>query len=467
MIEKLKSKFSNFICCVCFSSCFYAFMLIESFVNERSVEIMDCNIVNMVYTLGLVFTGLGFLSFSFLCKIYKSEKSKKIIMLINCTLSLLVNIILVLSNQPIVFLTSSMLALLLTGHISSYVYYIMAINFKDSKYTGRVIGIGMGIAIILQYIVQNLMPQSIIFIISILLSIICIICYLLINLKDINNKNATTNLFNIKSNDKMIKVLIIAVILMSLVAGMIDSVLTTFNATKEYDIYNGVRLFYALGLILAGFIADTKSRIYLPLATLCAILLSSICIFFLSEEISYFAGTALMYLYSGFYVMFFTIMFLDFAPNSKCPELWASMGRIIRSFTVAATIIPAIKIYNVVGNIALATISCLLSILIMLVLLPFISKTVNYSKQINKQFNKLEMIPQERLKLYAEHCLLTPRETEVLEKLLMTDDDLQGIAESLYISRRMVQRYVTSIYEKTDTKTRHGLFQSYINFTIN
>ena len=258
----------------------------------------------------------------------------------------------------------------------------MAINFKDSKYTGRVIGIGMGIAIILQYIVQNLMPQSIIFIISILLSIICIICYLLINLKDINNKNATTNLFNIKSNDKMIKVLIIAVILMSLVAGMIDSVLTTFNATKEYDIYNGVRLFYALGLILAGFIADTKSRIYLPLATLCAILLSSICIFFLSEEISYFAGTALMYLYSGFYVMFFTIMFLDFAPNSKCPELWASMGRIIRSFTVAATIIPAINIYNAVGNIALATISCLLSITIIILVL---NCKVNVSEKTSKK----------------------------------------------------------------------------------
>ncbi len=123
--------------------------------------------------------------------------------------------------------------------------------------------------------------------------------------KDINSNNVIANFYSIENNNKMIKALIIAVILMSLVAGMIDSVLTSFNATKKYDIYNGVRLFYALGLVLAGFIADTKSRIYLPLATLCAILLSSICIFFLSEEISYFAGTALMYLYSGFYVIFF------------------------------------------------------------------------------------------------------------------------------------------------------------------
>lgn len=60
---------------------------------------------------------------------------------------------------------------------------------------------------------------------------------------------------------------------------------------------------------------------------------------------------------------------------------------------------------------------------------------------------------------------MTPRETEVLEKLLTTEDGVQEIADSLYISRRMVQRYISSIYEKTETKTRLGLFQSYMNFT--
>ena len=149
-------------------------------------------------------------------------------------------------------------------------------------------------------------------------------------------------------------ILIAAVVLMSLVSGMIDSVLTAFNAEKAYAIYSGVRLFYALGLILAGIIADIRERVYLPLATVCAILLSSVCMFFLSEEVSYFAGTALMYLYSGFYVIFFTVMFLDFAPKSGCPELWAGMGRIVRSLTVAATVLPALRIYDALGSTALA-----------------------------------------------------------------------------------------------------------------
>ena len=42
-----------------------------------------------------------------------------------------------------------------------------------------------------------------------------------------------------------------------------------------------------------------------------------------------------------------------------------------------------------------------------------------------------------------------------------SDDSLQLIAADLSISVRMVQRYVTSIYEKTGAKSRTGLHQRY------
>ena len=74
------------------------------------------------------------------------------------------------------------------------------------------------------------------------------------------------------------------------------------------------------------------------------------------------------------------------------------------------------------------------------------------------------MTQEQRLKLYAEYCSLTPRETEVLEKLLTTEDGVQEIADSLYLSRRTLQRYISSIYEKTETKSRIGLFKSFTGF---
>lgn len=66
--------------------------------------------------------------------------------------------------------------------------------------------------------------------------------------------------------------------------------------------------------------------------------------------------------------------------------------------------------------------------------------------------------------LFVKHFCLTPRESEVLKKLIATEDNAQEIADSFYISRRSLQRHIASIYKKTGTKSRIGLFHIYINF---
>ena len=456
---------SQLLCGLCFTLCFFTFMLTEAFINERCAVILGSDAVNIVYTFGLVCTGVGFASFSLLRRICKAEKSRKVVLLAIGALCLAAAAVLLIADQPGCFLAGSTAALLLTGHIGGSVYYNTAMYFAGSRYMGRTIGAGMGAAIFLQFVVQKLTPQSVVFMLSIFLSVAFVMYFIIRAPKDWILENPLPYTSDSRKDSKTAVALIVAVVLMSLVVGMIDSVLTAFNAEKAYDVYSGVRLFYALGLVLAGCIADIRERNYLPLATVCTILLSSVCMFFLSEEVSYFAGTALMYLYSGFYVIFFTVMFLDFAPKSRRPELWAGMGRIVRSLSVAATVLPALKIYDAVGSRALAVGSCLVSIGVLLVLLPHIGSAVTASEHDKDPPVQQEVSPQERLELYAQHCALTPRETEVLEKLSMTDNDLQGIADSLYISRRMVQRYVSSIYEKTETKTRLGLFQSYMKFT--
>ena len=466
-MKKQKITSSELLCGLCFALCFFAFMLTEALINERCVDIFGSRSVNSVYTCGLVCTGVGFLSFPLLRRICKAETARKTALLIIGVLCLAVTAGLLFARRPVPFLLSLTAALFLFGHIGGCVYYNAAMYSSGSRYMGRMIGAGMGLAVFLQFIAENLAPQPVTFIISIFLSVAFVMYFIIRAPKNWIPENPLPYSSDSPKGSKTAVILIVAVVLMSLVAGMIDSVLTAFNAEKTYDIYSGVRLFYALGLILAGGIADLRERKYLPIATVCTILLSSVCMFFLSKEVSYFAGTALMYLYSGFYVIFFTVMFLDYAPKSRCPELWAGMGRVVRSLAVAATVLPAWKLYDAAGCTALAAVSCLISIGILLVLLPYISRAVIASEQSKEPSEQQELSPQERLKLYARRCSLTPRETEVLEKLLTTEDDLQVIADNLYISRRMVQRYVSSIYEKTETKTRLGLYQSYVNFTVN
>ena len=62
---------------VCFALCFLAFMLAEAAVNARAAVLLGPERVNAVYALGLVCTGLGFLSFALLRKLIRGEQGRK------------------------------------------------------------------------------------------------------------------------------------------------------------------------------------------------------------------------------------------------------------------------------------------------------------------------------------------------------------------------------------------------------
>lgn len=105
------------LCSGCFALCFYAFMLIEAFVNEGCAVIFGSGAVNTLYALGLVCTGAGFLSFPLLCRACKGENSRKAALLIAGGLCLAAAAVLTAAARPAAFLLSSAAALLLTGHI--------------------------------------------------------------------------------------------------------------------------------------------------------------------------------------------------------------------------------------------------------------------------------------------------------------------------------------------------------------
>ena len=70
--------------------------------------------------------------------------------------------------------------------------------------------------------------------------------------------------------------------------------------------------------------------------------------------------------------------------------------------------------------------------------------------------------PQEAFRLLSDSLALTPREIEVFDKLVNSEESIQEIADTLYLSRRTCQRHIASIYEKAGVKSRLGLYQIYI-----
>ena len=72
-----------------------------------------------------------------------------------------------------------------------------------------------------------------------------------------------------------------------------------------------------------------------------------------------------------------------------------------------------------------------------------------------------EVSEEERLQKFAETFSFTEREREVFTYLINTEDNVQTIADNLYVSRRTLERYISAIYKKTGTKSRVGLFNLY------
>ena len=441
-----------------FACQFLLFQLTEFLVNDRAAALLGVDMVNVVYSAGLFSTASGYLLFALLSRRIGSVAGRRLLLVCMGAAYLLSGICMARTMQPLTFVACALVALLSAGYLGGMVHLILASALRDGRYIGRATSAAIAAGIGLQYLVQNLLPEPVALAIWLAAAVFTVSfgyrcsddgCFP----ADPPARDGPETFLR-----RRFLVLIAAVILMSMIISLDDTICVTFHAQGSVNLFGVPRLFYAGSILLAGFLADRKGRAYLPLATVCVVLISGFAFAFLSRPDTYWINACLLYTYSGFYVEFFTVMFLAAAPKSGCPALWAGMGRITRSYTLAIVTVPFIWLFDAFGVVPMMVLSTVFSVgcLVLFFASGMLSPT---------RAGAAPRSDPRSLEGFAEKYHLTPRETEVLERLVTTDDDLQEIADSLYISRRMVQRYVTSIYEKTETKTRIGLFRNYMNFT--
>ena len=75
-----------------------------------------------------------------------------------------------------------------------------------------------------------------------------------------------------------------------------------------------------------------------------------------------------------------------------------------------------------------------------------------------------EINNQERYEEFCNYYHFTEKEKESLVLLISTEDTVQKIADDMGISRRVLQRHISSMYEKTETQTRVGLLMAYAKY---
>ena len=382
------------------------------FVDIISLTTKGINVVNAQnYVLGS--SVLGFFLYSFIDK-------QKSIYIVTCILSLISFIFVNNLDTYISILISGLMLFLFLGILGGASYY------KSICDSATVVGVSYMCGTLLQFVVNYLSIKIYIIPLCLVLLSICLF------------KTNVDEMILVKKDTKELSIILILLVsLLTIVFSTLDNAVTIYHANKVLDIGRWPRLLLAFSALLAGFLYDIRSRKYMSIIIYCVMVLSTICL--LVNEL---LGLIIFYLSVGFFAVFFTSTFLELAPYTNRPKLYAGMGRAINNLV-------AILISNLSLNL-LSSGNKLLIISIELILFVFT--------------NILTFVYTNKYKLFIESSdnqvkeyNLTPREREVLNLLISSDDKLQEIADKLSISKRTLERYVTSIYKKTNTTSRVGL----------
>ena len=246
----------------------------------------------------------------------------------------------------------------------------------------------------------------------------------------------------------------------------LDNVVTFSNAHGTIAVQTWPRLFLAASGLVAGLIFDLAERRYMGLVMLGVTVLSTISILAVEAGADPNLGLVVFYLSSGFFVTFFTATFTQLAPHMHAPALWAGMGRAANNVCAFTTSSISLALVTS-GNVALIMIIAL--VLLVAACVAFVAAGLFRLPQTEQEREHQQLaeealaaptIEEQRQTFITDHGL-TPREVDVLVVVTQDERPLKQVAEELGISMRMVQRHLSSIYQKTDTQTRAGLTKAF------
>ncbi len=314
-------------------------------------------------------------------------------------------------------LAAGLILYVLLGIAGSLVHYRAACRYGMEEHLAETVGVSYAIGLFLQFLENNL----------------------------IHNAAAV--------------MLIFTVTLMTCIFATLDNVVTLGHAGGSMDIGQWPRLILAVSGLVSGVLFDYGKGRYRNLIMYCVTLLSTVCILVIVSGGSFLLGLIVFYLSAGFFVVFFSTGFVRLAGYMRVPQFWAGMGRAVNN--LCAILIGSFSVALIRSGdstkIMIASIGLFVLISIAIYIYTVMGQTdVELPDQERKQEEE-----QDYFSAFADTYALTEREQEVLKMLLASDEEVQEIANRLYISRAMLYRYISALNKKTDTNSRIGLIQFY------
>ena len=509
---------------------FYVNQIAQNASSARTVNVQN-------YALGI--SAVGFCLYPLLFRFFRDRLRSAVFF----TLTMLAIVCFVILGSPVppgLLTAVGMLLFLVLGILGSAVHYHFLCEISDKKYFARMVGISYGFAILLQFLNNSLISSALAEQLLLCAALLFIVFFLFRfqhrkasrssqmpdtansspQVSDVTNPcphmsdaSACAASGSTDSQHKLpapsasgalpqLVLLIFLVIFMTCIFSTLDNTVTLGHADGTMDIGQWPRILLACSGLAAGFLFDLHNRRFMNLIMYCIMMLSTLSVAILQLGGSFLIGLIVFYLSSGFFVVFFTTSFLALSEDTRCPRLWAGMGRAVNN--AGAALVSNLSLSLIASNssitliitalVLFATVSILIAAYSMLNAPGVQTETggtmthkMQAACEANASHNTKAALgndssastasdissdpdyPQntpnaDPFSTFSTAFSLTDREQSVFDQLVNTEKSIQEIADSLFISRRTCQRYITSIYEKVGAKSRMGLYQSYIEW---
>ena len=401
----------------------------QHLTSYASVEFV--NIVELLF--GSLSMALGILTFGLL---YRKNKNVKNIFIIFMLLSL-VSMISFFSTENKYFMSVCLCLSCFFGTAgfgAGYHFSLLGSNV-EKEYRGRVFAIGYGLGSIGTYL-MILFPESFY---SSIKTLIIYVPMLLLNLYLIIKK---TNMMQIKEEKQTssFRNYFIRISIIVLAMSLLSALSTDVIAINTIDIaggYGTTRLYYCLGLLIAGFLVDKKNSLF-EILTIASFVVSLLAIILLKEGYSINLIAGLSYSFVAFFVLFRTMTFVNLVDNKK-NMIWAAAFGLMYSRIMEGLMVlfedKLIEHYTLL----VVIITVVLSLVIVLYFLLY--------------FQNSKMSENDAVKNIAVKYKLGTQEEKVLN-LLIQGMSNQKIADELFVSVNTIRNHIANIYKKTGMKKK-------------
>ena len=209
------------------------------------------------------------------------------------------------------------------------------------------------------------------------------------------------------------------------------------------------RLFYAAGLMIAGFVSD-RSRKIGAICALTALMIPFVIMSLRAESISVIIFWALGYFTFGFYAVYRIILFSDMASEYRL--LWMSgLG------------LMAGRIGDAAGEVICLLLKDRLAVLVTVTAVLFVAAVSVFFRIYQMLYlpaYKKERSKEEYFAAFTAEHDLSSREQDML-KLLLEKKSNDEIADELFISENTVKFHIHNLLQKTGCKNRTELISYY------